>query len=92
MFIFCYNRKQYLDMCILMHLIFYSDSITKVPLSADFVFTGCAGQFAVGIGLPALSKNQTGHRKDSQQNQVHCSCSHKMCIALVFIKKANVTC
>lgn len=74
-FIFYYNRKRYLDMCLLMHLISYSDSITKVPLSAYSVFTGCAGQFAVGIGLPALSKNQTGHGKDSQQNQVHCSCT-----------------
>lgn len=45
----------------------------KVPLSAYSASIGRAGQFAVGIGFSALSKNQTSCGKDSQQNKVHCS-------------------
>ncbi len=72
--------------CLLMHLISYSDCITKVPLSACSVFTGCAGQFVVGIGLPALSKIKQAMEKTANKIRYTALAPHKMCLAV------NVTC
>lgn len=80
-FCFFYNKISWHESIVLLTVTAYAHS----------AFTGCAGQFAVGISLPAFSKNQTGHGKDSQQNQVNCS-SNKKCKALVFIKPLNWTC